>query len=189
LMRDFKNRMPKPVAPKPAAPKPTTTPAPATTAKPTPAAKPTPTARRPLTSAAPPTTGAAATDKLKKFTEGVDVFDVILTHLIEQGFSDDEALVLMTSMSEEKRQQMLSLINEEESDALKDRRQERGGVDGNTDYRRPAKSAPKGEKKGKTPLQKDAEEKYGKGASAMDIVRAKIKAQYGDKAIKDTKKD
>ena len=198
LMKDFKSRMPKPAAP----------------AKATPAKSPSLTGNKASSSMSSGGSKAAASSSsgpkfnpaasriamggnkatapktaVKKVAEEVDVFDVILTHLIEQGFSDGEALELMTSMSEEKRQQMLSLISEEESDALKDRRQERGGVDGNTDYSRAAKSAPKGEKKGKTPLQKDAEEKYGKGASAMDIVRAKIKAQYGDKAIKDTKKD
>ena len=41
---------------------------------------------------------------------------------------------------------------------------------------------------GKTALQKDMEKKYGKGASAMDIVRAEIRAKHGKGAIMDTKK-
>ena len=190
MMRDLAKRMPKPVAPVKAA-----TPAPA--ARPTPAARPAPAAapaaKRPLTPTAAPKTGAAATSALKKFTakeEVVDVFDTILAHLIEQGFGDDEALILMTSMSEEKRQQMLALISEEGSDAMKDKQLENGGHAARSDYDRPTRNPATGDKKkGETPLQKAAKEKYGAGASAMDIVRAKIKAQHGDKAIKDTKKD
>ena len=236
LMRDLKNRMPKPAAPAKATPtksltgnkasssmssggakavSPTAKPQPITkntnitgnkassftssggakaaAAKPTPAAvKPTP-AKRPLTSAAPPKTGAAATNALNKFTKEeteIDVFDTILAHLIEQGFGDDEALILMTTMSEDKRQQMLATIFEEESDKLKDSHLERGGHAARSDYNRPTRNPATGDKKkGETPLQKAAREKYGAGASAMDIVKAKIKAQYGDKAIKDTKKD
>ena len=166
----------KATAPKPAAAKPA-------------AAKPV-AAKRPLTTASAPKTGAAATKALNKFTEEVDVFDTILAHLIEQGFGDDEALILMTSMSEEKRQQMLALISEEGADAMKDKQLENGGHASRSDYNRPTRNPATGDKKkGETPLQKAAKEKYGKGASAMDIVRAKIKAQHGDKAIKDTKKD
>ena len=147
-------------------------------------------AKRPLTTASAPKTGAAATKALNKFTEEVDVFDTILAHLIEQGFGDDEALILMTSMSEEKRQQMLALISEEGADAMKDKQLENGGHASRSDYNRPTRNPATGDKKkGETPLQKAAKEKYGAGASAMDIVRAKIKAQHGDKAIKDTKKD
>ena len=167
LMKDLQKRMPKPAAPKPSvAPKPTAT-------------------------AKPMSRIAKATSNIKpmKFNEEVTEFDLILAHLTESGFAEDEALKLMINMDAAKRQEIIeSYLTEEESDALKDRRQERGGVDGNTDYRRAPKAAPKGEKKGKTAMQKDAEAKYGKGASAMDIVRAKIKAQHGDKAIMDTKK-
>jgi len=74
-------------------------------------------------------------------------------------------------------------------DRLRDRRMERGGVDGNTRYDRPparkATNAELGIKPGKTQLQKDAEKKYGKGVSAMDIVRAEIKKKHGKGAIKD----
>ena len=34
-------------------------------------------------------------------------FDLVLEHLIEQGFGDDEALTLMVNMSEEKREEIL----------------------------------------------------------------------------------
>ena len=81
------------------------------------------------------------------------------------------------------------LNSEETEDSLRDKRMERGGVDGNVDYRRPPK-APNTKKfgTGKTVMQKDAEKKYGKGASAMDIVRAQIQAKHGKGAIMDTKK-
>jgi len=79
-------------------------------------------------------------------------------------------------------------INEEDYDRMKDRRMERGGVDGNVDYRRPparkATNAELGIKPGKTAVQKELEKKYGKGKSAMDIVRADIKAKHGKGAIK-----
>ncbi len=69
-------------------------------------------------------------------------------------------------------------VSEEGADAMKDRRMERGGVDGNVDYRRPP-AAPNlaGKKKPKSG-----------GPSAMDIVKSQIRAKYGDKAIVDTKK-
>ena len=42
--------------------------------------------------------------------------------------------------------------------------------------------------KGKTVLQKQSEKKYGKGATALDIVKKKITAKHGKGAIMDTKK-
>ena len=75
------------------------------------------------------------------------------------------------------------IIPEEASDAMKDRRQERGGVDGNTRYDKPAKGIKKG------PMT-DEEKKKSKKAqkSAMDFVKAEIRAKYGKGAIMDTKK-
>ena len=80
-------------------------------------------------------------------------------------------------------------VSEEDADRLKDRRMERGGVDGNTRYDR-APKAPNTKKfgSGKTMAQKEMEKKYGKGKSAMDIVRAQIQAKHGKGAIMDTKK-
>ena len=80
-------------------------------------------------------------------------------------------------------------VKEETEDSLRDRRMERGGVDGNTRYDR-APKAPNTKKfgTGKTALQKDMEKKHGKGKSAMDIVRAEIRAKHGKGAIMDTKK-
>jgi hypothetical protein len=71
-----------------------------------------------------------------------------------------------------------SKIAEEASDDMKDRRMERGGVDGNNRYNKaPGKPNTFGKKK-----------RSFDGPSAMDAVKAKIRAKYGDKAIVDTKK-
>ena len=67
---------------------------------------------------------------------------------------------------------------EETEDSLRDRRMERGGVDGNNRYNKaPGKPNTFGKKK-----------RSSDGPSAMDLVKAKIRAKYGDKAIVDTKK-
>jgi len=67
-------------------------------------------------------------------------------------------------------------INEEDADRLRDQRMERGGVDGNTNYRKPVKFASGPSKK-----------KYD-GMSALDRVKSDIRAKYGKGAIMDTKK-
>ena len=79
-------------------------------------------------------------------------------------------------------------MGEETEDSLRDRRMERGGVGGNQRYDR-APKAPNTKKfgTGKTMAQKEMEKKYGKGKSAMDIVRADITAKYGKGAIMDKK--
>ena len=66
---------------------------------------------------------------------------------------------------------------EETEDSLRDKRQERGGVDGNVDYKRPPKFAPGPAKK-----------KSSDGMSALDRVKAEIRGKYGQGAIIDTKK-
>jgi len=70
------------------------------------------------------------------------------------------------------------VVNEEDSDRMKDRRMERGGVGGNIDYSRPP-AAPNlaGKKKPKSG-----------GPAAIDFVRAQIRAKHGKGAIMDTKK-
>jgi len=67
--------------------------------------------------------------------------------------------------------------NEEASDAMKDRRMERGGVDGNNRYDR----APK-------PANTAGKKKPYDGMSALDVVKAQIRAKHGKGAIMDTKK-
>ena len=77
-------------------------------------------------------------------------------------------------------------IGEATEDSLKDRRMERGGLGGNQRYDRTPK-APNTKKfgTGKTVVQKELEKKYGKNASAMDIVKAEIRAKHGKGANKD----
>ena len=66
-------------------------------------------------------------------------------------------------------------MDEEASDAIKDRRMERGGLGGNVDYKRPpTKPNLAGKAKPKT-----------RGMSAIDMVKSEIRANYGHGAIKD----
>jgi len=67
-------------------------------------------------------------------------------------------------------------LKESAEDRLRDRRMERGGVDGNVDYRRPP-AAPNltGKKKPS-------------GMSALDVVKSQIRAKHGKNAIMDVKK-
>ena len=67
-------------------------------------------------------------------------------------------------------------MGEETEDSLRDKRQERGGVDGNTNYKKSPKFAPGPSKK-----------KYD-GMSALDYVKADIRKKHGQGAIIDTKK-
>ena len=70
-------------------------------------------------------------------------------------------------------------FNEEGADSLKDRRMERGGVDGNNRYKKPISNTPNTFGK-KNP-------KYD-GMSAVEKVKASIEKRYGKGAIMDTKK-
>lgn len=89
----------------------------------------------------------------------------------------------------DKRYKAVGPMGEATEDSLRDMRQERGGVDGNVDYRRTPKT-PNAKKfgTGKTMAQKEMEKKYGKGASVMDVVKAEIRSKHGKGAILDTKK-
>ncbi len=80
----------------------------------------------------------------------------------------------------QKRKQSLNKVTKEETeDSLKDRRMERGGVDGNNRYNKaPGKPNTFGKKPGK---------KYD-GMSAVEKVKASIRAKHGQGAIIDTKK-
>jgi len=66
-------------------------------------------------------------------------------------------------------------MTEATEDSLRDRRMERGGVDGNTRYDKAPKST-SGSKK-----------KYD-GMSALEKVKAEIRGKYGKGAVMDTKK-
>ena len=74
-------------------------------------------------------------------------------------------------------QKVVDRMSEETEDSLRDRRMERGGVDGNTRYDRPAKNVAMGGSK----------KKYD-GMSALERVKAEIRAKHGKGAIMDTKK-
>ena len=66
---------------------------------------------------------------------------------------------------------------ESTEDSLRDRRMERGGVDGNVDYRRPPKNVATGPAKKKS-----------SGMSALDFVKAEIRKKHGKGAIYEPKK-
>ena len=68
-------------------------------------------------------------------------------------------------------------MKEEASDAMKDRRMETGGVDGNVDYSKPPKNT-----------NNEFGKKKPSGKSALDIVKAQIRAKHGKGAIMDIKK-
>ena len=114
LMKDLKSRMPKPAAPN----KPATTPKPATTTKPTtPVADSSPIRAMSKTTPTPSASNPKATpikpSRLNKALSSVgeemefDSFDIILEYLVDSGFPQQEALVIMAEMSEEKREEIL----------------------------------------------------------------------------------
>ena len=76
-----------------------------------------------------------------------------------------------------KKEQPAKAMGEEASDAMKDRRMERGGVAGNVDYRKPPA----------TPNLAGKKKPYD-GMSALEKVKASIRAKHGQGAIMDTKK-
>jgi len=90
-------------------------------------------------------------------------------------------------LSKQTTEQPAKAMGEAAEDRLRDRRMERGGVDGNTRYDRPPakklSNAELGIKPGKTAAQKAAG-----GKSALDIVKGDIEKKYGKGAIMDTKK-
>jgi len=129
--------------------------------------------------------------------ESYDAFDIILSYLKEtqQADSLDEALYVMTEMDAQTIQGIVGdfkkkNLAEEEADRVKDRRLEKYGIghDGSDRNAGSSSSSSSGNRpKGKTVLQKETEKKYGKGKSAVDIVRAKIKAKHGSGAIAPSK--
>ena len=133
--------------------------------------------------------------KAASFKEDFDAFDIVLGYLVEteQVDSLDEALYIMMEMDAVTIQSIVKdfeLLAEEAADKVKDDRlvkygighdgsDKKGGSGGSSDSKRP---------KGKTPLQKESEKKYGKGKTAVDIVRAKIEKEHGKGAIAPSKK-
>ena len=118
---------------------------------------------------------------MKKLGEEYTQFDLILEYLVDSGFPEEEALVVMVNMSGDKQLEILeSYLTEEDADKLRDARQVRGGVDGNTNYKRAPRKA-EGSKK-------SPEERKKASQSAYDFVMADLKKKYGDKAIIGNKK-
>jgi len=79
--------------------------------------------------------------------------------------------------SKKEKEEPAKAMGEEASDAMKDRRMERGGVAGNVDYRKPPA----------TPNLAGKKKPYD-GMSALEKVKASIRAKHGQGAIMDTKK-
>ena len=84
----------------------------------------------------------------------------------------------------------LDILGEEGYDHWRDKQLEKYGTGWRGTDRSGPSSRPSSSKKtkGKTVLQRETEKKYGKGKSALDIVKAKIEAEHGKGAIMDTKK-
>ena len=82
------------------------------------------------------------------------------------------------------------VLDEEGYDHWRDKQLDKYGTGWRgTDRSGPSSPPPSSKKtKGKTVLQRETEKKYGKGKSALDIVKAKIEAEHGKGAIMDTKK-
>ena len=120
----------------------------------------------------------------RSMRENMDAFDIILDYLLENGHVDslDEALYVMMEMDSKVIQE---IVSEETEDSLRDRRQERGGVDGNQRY-----PSDKGVKKGAMSPEEKKKSRE-KSKSALDHVRSSITKQYGAGAIykKKEKKD
>ena len=91
------------------------------------------------------------------------------------------AMKRQQGLFKDKRQVMLKqpakAMGEETEDSLRDKRMERGGVDGNVRYDKAPKFAP-GPKK-----------KSSGSDKAIDFVRKEITAKYGKGALIDTKKN
>ena len=121
---------------------------------------------------------------MRDSNDTMDAFDLVLEYLMTTGQVDslDEALYVMMEMDAETIQE---IISEETEDSLRDRRQERGGSDGNQRY-----PSDRGVKKG--PMSpEDKKKSREKSKSALDHVRSSITKQYGAGAIykKKEKKD
>ena len=81
------------------------------------------------------------------------------------------------------RKDQLVNVSEEGYDRWRDDRLVKYGIGHDGSDRKPSQPAPKSKVKGKTVLQRETEKKYGKGKSALDIVKAKITAKHGKGAI------
>ena len=128
--------------------------------------------------------------KAASFKEDFDAFDIVLGYLVEteQVDSLDEALYIMMEMDAVTIQSIVKdfeLLAEEAADKVKDDRLVKYGIghDG-SDKKAGSKRRSGGKRpKGKTPLQKETEKKYGKGVSPLEVVKKKIEDEHGKGAI------
>ena len=119
-----------------------------------------------------------------------DAFDIVLGYLQESGQVDsiDEALYIMMEMDAATIQGIVrdfEILSEEAADKEKDDRLVKYGIghDG-SDKKAGSKRRSGGKRpKGKTPLQKETEKKYGKGVSPLEVVKKKIEDEHGKGAI------
>ena len=153
--------------------------------------KPAPTDPRMLVTNADKKANTLAYQKMKAGDKRYKAADHMGEEMSPQEIQMQKKKATLDKMIAMKRKQQLDktkaepvkAMGEEASDAMKDRRMERGGVAGNQRYDRPAKGV-------KTGPMSDAEKKKSREASsrAMDFVRASITSKYGKGAIIDTKK-
>lgn len=99
--------------------------------------------------------------------------------MLQQRRAKTEVQTAKIDMKIAKERTKTELNAEETEDGLKDRRTERGGVDGNNRYNKPVSNTPNTFGKKKPVVG---------GPSAMDVVKSQIRAKYGKGAIIDTKK-
>ena len=132
--------------------------------------------------------GKGSIKGLKK--EDFDAFDIVLGYLQESGQVDsiDEALYVMMEMDAATIQSIVKdfeLLAEEAADKVKDDRLVKYGIGHDGSDKKGGSGRRSGKKpKGKTPLQKETEKKYGKGVSPLDVVKKKIEDEHGKGAIK-----
>jgi len=112
-------------------------------------------------------------------TEGLDMKKADMGEVITDFRKSDAPQ--FKGKSDKKKQQMAiaaKLNAEETEDGLRDRRMERGGVDGNNRYNKPVSNTPN----------TFGKKKPAGGPSALERVKANIRAKHGKDAIIDTKK-
>ena len=98
------------------------------------------------------------------------------TNLMKQRAMMDAKLAQLRRQQLNKDQAEKNKMKESTEDSLRDRRMERGGVDGNVRYDKPAKNVATGGKKKSS------------SSSAFDFVKGELEKKYGKKAIISNKK-
>ena len=78
-------------------------------------------------------------------------------------------------MKKKEVQQQEEFVSEEDYDRMKDERMMRGGVDGNTNYRKPVKSG------SSKPV--DPEQRKKVAQKALELVRQQTMSKYGKKSL------